>query len=68
MFHFHFQIHFVFHIDEKFFVKIQDLVINFKFDICGHNIDACYVPKVSSFHHKKISSVITYIYLKLSLL
>ncbi len=48
------------HIGEESFVKIQDLVVNVKFDIHVHMIDGCFVLKVIFFHHKKISFVITY--------
>jgi len=36
------------------FVKIQDLVINFEFDIHVHKIGGCYVLKVNLFHRKKV--------------
>jgi len=49
MFVFHFQIDFVFHIDEKISIKIQDLVLNVEFDICVHKIDVCYLLKVNIF-------------------
>ncbi len=32
-------------IDEKTYIKIQDLVINPNFDILVHNIDVCYILK-----------------------
>ncbi len=50
MFVFHFQIDFVFHIDAKISIKIQDLVLNVEFDICVHKIDVCYLLKVNIFH------------------
>jgi hypothetical protein len=56
----HFQIDLVLHIGEESCVKIQDLVINFEFDIHIHSIDGCYNLKVNSFHHEKVSFVITY--------
>ncbi len=37
----HFQINFVLHIGEESCVKIQDLVIDFEFDIHIHRIDGC---------------------------
>jgi hypothetical protein len=56
----HFKIDFMLHIGEESCVKIQDLVIDFKFDIHVHRIDGCYNLKVNYFHHKKVSFVITH--------
>jgi hypothetical protein len=56
----HFQIDSMLHIGEGNCVKIQDLVINFEFHIHIHRIDGCYNLKVKSFHHKKVSIVITH--------
>jgi len=56
----HFQINLLLHIGEESCGKIQDLVINFEFDICIHRIDGCYNLKVNSFHHEKVSLVITH--------
>ncbi len=53
MFVSHFQIYFVLHNGEESCVKIQDLVINFEFDIHIHRIDGCYNLKVNFFHHKR---------------
>ncbi len=60
MFVFHFQIDFVLHNGEESCVKIQDLVINFEFDVHIHKIDGCYDLKVNFFHHKKVTFVITH--------
>ncbi len=56
----HFQIDLMLHIGEENCVKIQDLVINFEFDIHIHRIDGCYNLKVNYFHHEKVSFVITH--------
>jgi hypothetical protein len=45
MFFFHLQIDFVFHMDEKISIKIQDLV---------HKIDVCYLLNVNIFHFEKV--------------
>jgi hypothetical protein len=50
----HFQIDSMLHIGEESCVKIQDLVINFKFDIHIHRIDGCYNLKVKLFITKGI--------------
>ncbi len=60
MFVSHFQIDLVLHIGEGSCVKIQDLVINFEFDIHMHRIDGCYNLKEISFHHEKVFIVITH--------
>jgi hypothetical protein len=59
MFVFHFQIDFVFHIDEEISIKNQDLVLNFEFDMCVHKIDVCYLLNVNTFHFEKEFFVIT---------
>jgi len=56
----HLQIELVSHIVEESCGKIQDLVINFEFDIHIHRNDGCYNLKVNSFHHEKVSFVITH--------
>ncbi len=60
MFDSHFEIDLRLHNGEKSCVKIQDLVINLEFDIHIHRIDGCYNLEVNSFHHEKVSFVITH--------
>ncbi len=60
MFIFHYQIDLMLHIGEESCVKIQDLVINFEFDIHIHRIDGCCNLKVNSFHDEKVFFVITH--------
>jgi hypothetical protein len=43
------------HIGEESFVKIQDLVVNLKFDIHVYMINGSCVLIVNYFHHKNIS-------------
>ncbi len=44
---FHFHLDLMLYVDEKIYVKIQDLVTNLTFDIHVHNIDICYFLKVN---------------------
>jgi hypothetical protein len=64
----HFQIDLLLHIGEESCGKIQNLVINFEFDIRIHRIDGCYNLKVNFFHHEKVSFVISHCKKKPSLL